>query len=105
MNREALVVEESNILAYKHTIAQQAAQIDLLKRALLKCKFDSLNMTLDDWKFVQQAFTTTPDQALKQVLGEPVAWIHTVGSEGKKAIGYTEVTLALPVDTDLYALN
>lgn len=91
--------------AEKEFILQQAAQIDLLKKALSKCKFDSLNMSMDDLRFIQEAFKTTPDEALKKALGEPVAWVHSVGNNGEKAIGYTEVTLALPADTDLYALN
>ena len=45
---------------------QLRAQINVLREALGKCRFDSLNMNIDNFKFCQNAFATTPEQSLAE---------------------------------------
>jgi hypothetical protein len=49
-----------------------AAQIEVLRSALSKCRFDSLNMSLNDWNDVQSAYRATPAACLAQVRTDAV---------------------------------
>lgn len=64
-------------MTLEQQLATQAAQIEMMRDGL-KHADDLLRTSYDHVSpLIREALSTTPDQALREWLGEPVAWMIT----------------------------
>jgi len=71
------------------------AQINVLREALGKCRFDSLNMNIDNFKFCQNAFATTPEQSLAKYRNKVIEQMIACYSPDDSAHDYFDKLNAL----------
>lgn len=86
------------------------AQVEVLRIALSKCRYDSLNMSFVEWSEVQSAYRATPAACLAQVRAEAGRAGFIAGATDAAAyiakqiqLGKIDINLELELPANKYA--